>query len=189
MHLRKATAAMKRSFLVLVFAGVLRQDIVHCALPSGLSEDNPDVFLLMANFPSMVSIFDANNDGMLDCLAAYRTSFNQDAGSAEYIWMFPLPGNPAPQALKVHGQAEDGGKLLRKLDGDSTVYVGKFLYTDYQSCGIEELDFWGHHCILWSDMVTKDSLPQHCIDKFVELCGVDVPQNTRDLCVDGEGEN
>ncbi|KAL1486402.1 hypothetical protein MTO96_046981 [Rhipicephalus appendiculatus] len=34
----------------------------------------------------------------------------------------------------------------------------------------------------------KDAVPQNCIDYFVDLCDAPVPEHSRDLCVDGEGD-
>ncbi|XP_077485153.1 uncharacterized protein LOC144095246 [Amblyomma americanum] len=43
-------------------------------------------------------------------------------------------------------------------------------------------------CILWTRREVKDSVPQVCIDHFVDTCGVAVPEHSRDLCIDGEGD-
>ncbi|KAH6927922.1 hypothetical protein HPB50_009965 [Hyalomma asiaticum] len=43
-------------------------------------------------------------------------------------------------------------------------------------------------CGLWVRREVKDSVPQPCIDQFVDTCGADVPAHSRDLCRDGEGD-
>ncbi|XP_077539597.1 uncharacterized protein LOC144152232 isoform X2 [Haemaphysalis longicornis] len=151
---------MKRCCSVLMLAVILQQAFAHSAATGDFGQ-GIDVFTLMKTFETMVSIFNSNNDTTLECLTAYRTTFNPDARTADYVWMVPIPGIPTPLALNIHTQVEDGGKLLRTLDDV---------------------------CILWSDTAVKDSVPQHCIDEFAALCGVNVPEHTRDLCVDGEGE-
>ncbi|XP_077539596.1 uncharacterized protein LOC144152232 isoform X1 [Haemaphysalis longicornis] len=177
---------MKRCCSVLMLAVILQQAFAHSAATGDFGQ-GIDVFTLMKTFETMVSIFNSNNDTTLECLTAYRTTFNPDARTADYVWMVPIPGIPTPLALNIHTQVEDGGKLLRTLDDGSTI-VSEFLYTDYTNCAVEEVDFGGPLCILWSDTAVKDSVPQHCIDEFAALCGVNVPEHTRDLCVDGEGE-
>ncbi|KAL1468137.1 hypothetical protein MTO96_025645 [Rhipicephalus appendiculatus] len=65
---------------------------------------------------------------------------------------------------------------------------GIFYYTDYVNCDVVDIEFRGHQCILWAKRSVKDNVPQNCIDHFVDICGVVVPEHSRDLCPDGEGD-
>ncbi|KAK8758299.1 hypothetical protein V5799_004068 [Amblyomma americanum] len=69
---------------------------------------------------------------------------------------------------------------------DLTPKEGRFHYTDYKGCVIEELEYHGHQCILWARREFKDSLPQECIDQFVDTCGVVVPKHSTVQCDDSE---
>ncbi|XP_077539547.1 uncharacterized protein LOC144152193 [Haemaphysalis longicornis] len=180
---------MTRSCFMPVLAGLLWQAFADSTWPSELTQDVPDSFKIMENFKSIMSIANVNNDTMFECLWAYQISINPETRTSEYIWMLQAPGDTTPpQHVLFHEQAVDGGKVHITVEDDSTVIVGTFVYTDYKNCIIEHIDFNPYHCVLWSDRAVKDSVPQHCIDKFVEFCGVKVPAHSRDLCPDGEGD-
>ncbi|KAH7947385.1 hypothetical protein HPB52_011242 [Rhipicephalus sanguineus] len=87
-----------------------------------------DVKKVMEAFDDLVSVSDADNDTIFECLYAKRTNFNPETYETTYVWFFPSQGQ------------------------------------------------------------LKDNVPQDCIDHFVDTCGVMVPQHSRDLCPDGEGD-
>ncbi|KAL1471983.1 hypothetical protein MTO96_039612 [Rhipicephalus appendiculatus] len=60
-------------------------------------------------------------------------------------------------------------------------------YTD-ENCSVMDIEYDGHRCILWLKPYLKDTVPQVCIDHFVDTCGVVIFPNRRDLCDDGEGD-
>ncbi|KAL1483383.1 hypothetical protein MTO96_033237 [Rhipicephalus appendiculatus] len=60
-------------------------------------------------------------------------------------------------------------------------------YVD-ENCGVLDVEYRGQQCMLWVRRYLKDTVPQACIDSFVDTCGVFVAPGRRDLCVDGEGD-
>ncbi|XP_077539980.1 uncharacterized protein LOC144152557 [Haemaphysalis longicornis] len=179
---------MKWHLFVLIFAGVLKQAFGHSTEPAKQSRDVPDSFKVMEIFKSIVSITSRKHGTPFECLRAYQTSINPDTRRSEYVWMLQAPGDPTAQEVHFHELAGDGGKVFLTVEDDPEIITGTILYTDNEYCFIEDVDFEGYDCILWSQTEVKDSAPQHCIDKFVELCGVEVSAHSRDLCPDGEGD-
>ncbi|KAL1484803.1 hypothetical protein MTO96_032395 [Rhipicephalus appendiculatus] len=57
-------------------------------------------------------------------------------------------------------------------------------YSDYVNCVVADLELQGdgHQCTLWTRPRFKNNVPQNCIDQFVDVCGVVVPEHSRDLC-------
>ncbi|XP_077486168.1 uncharacterized protein LOC144097296 [Amblyomma americanum] len=148
-----------------------------------LQHEPADSFKIMKNFPFAVAMSDSDNDTIFECWAAKRTEIDEQTRTATYVLHFPATG----QKIPFHVQAlKDPGAFTFYLDDDLTPKEGRFHYTDYNSCVIEELEYHGHQCVLWARRESKDSLPQECIDKFVDTCGVVVPEHSRDLCDDSE---
>ncbi|XP_077539598.1 uncharacterized protein LOC144152234 [Haemaphysalis longicornis] len=179
---------MKRSCVLLIFVSVLRHGLVLSAGPNDTIQDVPDSFKILETFKNVVSIANPNNGPVLECLKAYQTFFDPDTGSADYIWVHQTPEDPTTQQTLLHLKPEDGGRVSRTVGDDPTVFHGTYLYTDNTNCVIENPDLGKYRCLMWATSEVKDSVPQHCIDKFVELCGFEVPQYSRDLCPDGEGD-
>ncbi|KAL1445861.1 hypothetical protein MTO96_028990, partial [Rhipicephalus appendiculatus] len=93
------------------------------------------------------------------------------------------------EVIPFHVKAkEHSPEFTFTLHNETTVNDGKFYYTDYRNCVIEQLEYRGHQCVLWTRRALKDNVPQHCIDHFVDTCGAVVPKHSRDLCNDGEGD-
>ncbi|XP_077486590.1 uncharacterized protein LOC144097851 [Amblyomma americanum] len=83
---------------------------------------------------------------------------------------------------------DEPGTLTFTVANDPTLREGRYYYTDYENCVVLDMEYHGHQCVLWAKRSVKDNVPQNCIDHFVDTCGVDVPPNSRDLCIDGEGD-
>ncbi|KAL1479924.1 hypothetical protein MTO96_051472 [Rhipicephalus appendiculatus] len=62
------------------------------------------------------------------------------------------------------------------------------IYYSDKSCCIMDVEYHGHQCILWVKRYLKDTVPQLCIDNFIDICGVVIKPGRRDLCDDGEGD-
>ncbi|KAL1468126.1 hypothetical protein MTO96_041675 [Rhipicephalus appendiculatus] len=62
------------------------------------------------------------------------------------------------------------------------------LYYFDNNCTVMNVELDGHQCILWVKPYLKDTVPQVCIDSFVDTCGVVIAPQRRDLCDDGEGD-
>ncbi|KAL3174745.1 hypothetical protein MRX96_001033 [Rhipicephalus microplus] len=165
-----------------------------------------DSFKVMESFVYAVAILDSDHDDILECWSAKRTEIDRGAHTATYVLAFPTTG----EEISFHVKAEENSpEFSYTLDNDSTPKGGMFYFTDYKDCVIEDLEFNGHRsiaaatagwsrtevnsvfraeCVLWTRRALKDSVPQPCIDQFVDTCGAVVPKHSRDLCNDGEGD-
>ncbi|XP_077485612.1 uncharacterized protein LOC144096656 isoform X1 [Amblyomma americanum] len=153
--------------------------------PRKLHFDAPDSFKVFDTFKFAVAISDSDNDTIFECMSANRTAIDPVEKTATYVFMFPNTG----QEIPFHVKAGDiPGTITFTVDGDPTVRDGIVYYTDYENCDVADLDYHGHQCALWARRSVKDNVPQNCIDHFVDICGVIVPEHSRDLCRDGEGD-
>ncbi|XP_077485613.1 uncharacterized protein LOC144096656 isoform X2 [Amblyomma americanum] len=126
--------------------------------PRKLHFDAPDSFKVFDTFKFAVAISDSDNDTIFECMSANRTAIDPVEKTATYVFMFPNTG----QEIPFHVKAGDiPGTITFTVDGE---------------------------CALWARRSVKDNVPQNCIDHFVDICGVIVPEHSRDLCRDGEGD-
>nr|XP_037280848.1 uncharacterized protein LOC119174136 [Rhipicephalus microplus] len=157
--------------------------------PRKLHQEIADSFKVIENFPYTVAISDSDNDTMFECVAANRTEIDPEAQTATFVWLFQGNENSPKQNIPFYVKTgEEPGTLLFTIEGDPTVREGRYYYTDYKTCVVLDMEYHGHQCILWTQRAVKDNVPQHCIDQFVDTCGVIAPPHSRDLCPDGEGD-
>ncbi|XP_077538830.1 uncharacterized protein LOC144151595 [Haemaphysalis longicornis] len=158
---------------------------------SGTKETRfPDAFKVFQTFEDIVGILDSNNDTILECLLARRTAIDLDARTGVYTWEVKSPDGKIRKEIPFFVRAErKPGSLTIFTDDDPTPRDGVYFYSDYENCVTLKMEFFGERCLLWVQKELKDSVPQHCIDKFVADCGVAVPLYSQDLCYDGEGEH
>ncbi|XP_077489020.1 uncharacterized protein LOC144099523 [Amblyomma americanum] len=153
--------------------------------PQKLHHDVADTVKAFSSFEYTVAISNSDNDTSLECLYATRTDVDLDAKTATYAWFFPRNGTP----VHFHDRSGDQpGTMIFTVEDDPAEHEGVIYYTDYVNCVIADMEYHGHQCTLWAQRAVKDNVPQECIDQFVDTCGVTVPQHSRDLCVDGEGD-
>ncbi|KAH8008964.1 hypothetical protein HPB51_008155 [Rhipicephalus microplus] len=74
---------------------------------------------------------------------------------------------------------------------DSNTREGVIYYTDYENCVVADLELQGegHQCTLWVRVAVENNIPQDCMDQFVDVCGVIVPENSQDMCADIDDVN
>ncbi|XP_054922921.1 uncharacterized protein [Dermacentor andersoni] len=157
--------------------------------PRKLQHDIADSFQVFENFPYTVAISDSDNDTVFECVAANRTEIDPEAHTATFVWLFQGNENSPKQNIPFYVKAEEEpGTFSFSVGRDPTVREGRYYYTDYKTCVVLDMEYHGHQCILWTQKEVKDAVPQDCIDQFVDTCGVIVPEHSRDLCPDGEGD-
>uniref|UniRef100_G3MRF8 Uncharacterized protein n=1 Tax=Amblyomma maculatum TaxID=34609 RepID=G3MRF8_AMBMU len=143
---------------------------------------------VISSYPYSVAISDSDNDGTLECLSANRTAIDPEAKTATMTWIIPENEFSPRQEIPFHlSPGEEPGTMDITVDDDPTPREGIFYYTD-DNCVVLDVEYQGHQCLLWTRRALKDSVPQICIDHFVDTCGVSVPKHSRDLCIDGEGD-
>ncbi|XP_077539021.1 uncharacterized protein LOC144151760 [Haemaphysalis longicornis] len=152
------------------------------------SPEKIDGFKVLETFEDFVSIMDSNNDSILECLKAHRSEIDPDTKTATFVWTLQPAGGAPVGTVHFYAKVEDDGEVTYTVEDDPTVKTAQLYYTDYETCLVEGVEYQGDQCILWTQRALKDSVPQDCIDHFVDICGVTVPKNSRDLCYDGEGD-
>lgn len=156
--------------------------------PLKLPYDEPDAFQVMTFYKDAVAISDSDNDTIFECLAAHRINLDYEAGTATYTWTFnEAGGSSKPEILFQVTRGPSPGIINMIGTDDPSVKEAKLYYAD-DKCVVADVEYNGHQCILWTQRQLKDTVPQVCIDHFVDTCGVIVAPHRRDLCDDGEGD-
>ncbi|XP_037508475.1 uncharacterized protein LOC119384913 [Rhipicephalus sanguineus] len=149
--------------------------------PRRLHHDVADSFKVIQSFSYAVAVVDSDNDTFFNCWTAERKAINNDARTATYEALFPVARRAVPFYVKAE---QNSPKFTFTLDDDPTPKEGVFHYTDYENCVVEDIEYHKHQCVLWVRKELKNSVPQNCIDYYVDICGVGVPIHSRDLCRD-----
>ncbi|XP_077486321.1 uncharacterized protein LOC144097477 isoform X1 [Amblyomma americanum] len=154
--------------------------------PLKLHQDPTDSFSVMEQFKNVVAISDADNETIFECLSATRTNIDPETHTATYNFLFSASRVTLPFRIS---RGEVPGTVTFTVAEDLMPLEGQVYYTDFENCVVVAAEFYDQdRCILWTRREVKDAVPQDCIDHFVDTCGVIVPQHSRDLCPDGEGD-
>ncbi|XP_077491996.1 uncharacterized protein LOC144102655 [Amblyomma americanum] len=154
--------------------------------PQKLYRNTIDAFEVVENFPNAVGITDFDNIDPLECLSATRTEIDKEALTATYVWKLQKADSLDGRQITFHiTPGEKPGTLDMTIGDDPTPKEAILYYAD-NNCIVMDVEGSDYHCILWLRPELKDSAPKICSDHFVDICGVDVPDNSRDLCIDGE---
>ncbi|XP_049527892.1 uncharacterized protein LOC125947366 [Dermacentor silvarum] len=171
---------MQPSFCVILVLSTLQLLVLFAQGESSVI----DSFRIFNNFPSGVAISNSNNDSEYECLTAKRIWLNAKAKQGKYIWILKERHGKSKIEIPFYlSQGSSPDTFSYKVGSeDATPEEGKFMYTDYEHCSVLDMPYNGHQCILWSSELSKDSLPQECMDKFADICGVGIPLYNQDLC-------
>ncbi|XP_077544641.1 uncharacterized protein LOC144157742 [Haemaphysalis longicornis] len=154
-----------------------------------LDHDITEVRKIYQAFPSLLAIFDQDEDGDLDCVTAERLEYDFEASTATYAWL--LAGGNGHEKRNITFQLKPGPTLdtaIYTLDDDeSKHYIVKYPYADYENCLIAELQYRGlPECMLWVTREVKDNIPQKCIDIFTYYCDQGVSLYSQDMCQESQ---
>ncbi|KAK8765245.1 hypothetical protein V5799_032147 [Amblyomma americanum] len=144
----------------------------------------PDAFWLFEHFDDVVAVRDTNPDPMFKCLAAKRVAFDPDVPSATYRWSLNVDGDEEKKYPLIHYTAGPTPDAVNAVVNSDTGHpdTQRFLYTDYETCGILETHYFGNQCILWVPTDLRDSFPEECLKKHTEICGEGVSLYDKNLC-------
>ncbi|KAL1481767.1 hypothetical protein MTO96_034226, partial [Rhipicephalus appendiculatus] len=92
-----------------------------------------------------------------------------------------------PEILVKATRGPTPGTIHMIFGDDPSEKEGQLYYAD-DRCAVVDMEYNGDDCVLWIQRRLKDTVPQVCIDEFVDTCGVVVAPHRRDLCDDGEGD-
>ncbi|KAL1478602.1 hypothetical protein MTO96_034962, partial [Rhipicephalus appendiculatus] len=136
-------------------------------------------------FPHAVAVFDADDDGDLDCLFVVRQYVHEDSKTASYMWVLPpVNGRQAENHTYYWREGLTPDKpVFTADDGADGEQTAHFIYTNYENCAVADIPFKNKpNCGLW---VTKDalhSIPQECEDQFEDNCDMTVLVFDEETC-------
>ncbi|XP_077486173.1 uncharacterized protein LOC144097304 [Amblyomma americanum] len=179
MHTLRAVSMAGAIFCVTLAATETRRG------PQALHRDVADMGDIVAFFGDAVAVMDIDNDDVLDCLTTKRTQYDPEGWSATYLWS--LQGATGERInFPVHLWATDKPDvfLFNSSTRPGEVLVGHSDYFDNESCVILEMSTIGDQCTLWVSKEHKDSIPDHCLENFKDICGSGVDLQTKTICKD-----
>ncbi|KAL1484802.1 hypothetical protein MTO96_032394 [Rhipicephalus appendiculatus] len=153
----------------------------HPGGPMKLHRDSPDGFETMKQFPYSVSISDSDNDTIFECMTSKRLAIDEETMTGTFEFLLPSLGRTLLYYVR---EGDSPGTMIFTSSTDPIPRDGIIYYTDYQNCVVADLELEGdgHQCTLWARAEVEKNMPENCIDQFVDVCGVIVPADSRDLC-------
>uniref|UniRef100_A0A6G5A390 Putative lipocalin n=1 Tax=Rhipicephalus microplus TaxID=6941 RepID=A0A6G5A390_RHIMP len=149
--------------------------------------ERTDAFRVIEAFSRPVSIYKDSNNSPFKCLSATRTRFDPQAKEATYIWHLKDDHGKVKQNVSFDVEkGKEFDQVTFYVDDDRTQPFTAYLnYTDYQNCIVVIVPYSGHnHCMMWLQRRVAHNVPQNCLDKYEEKCGVKIPTFDSDLCKD-----
>ncbi|XP_037285386.2 uncharacterized protein LOC119178295 isoform X1 [Rhipicephalus microplus] len=145
-----------------------------------------DAFELFGSFPYVVLEYTSGDDPIFQCLTNKRVQLDMKKQTATYVWMFKGHGGTKKKDIALHLRAGDApDKVIFTLDDDAdNFYPAHFVYTDYRSCVIVNIDYQGMQCQLWVAAKYKYDISQHCLEQLEDICDVAVEAYSPELCKD-----
>lgn len=150
--------------------------------PLKLKRPQMDYLEVFASIP-YAEVIASSEDPTFECMLAILTEIDPQAGTATYLWIFPSTGENASLHIRA---PDESGIAIFTIDNDKTPWEGMIYYADFQSCVVAEVEFNGNQCILFASRKLKGSVPERCIRPFTDTCGGVAPQNSGDICPDGD---
>ncbi|KAL1445119.1 hypothetical protein MTO96_029339 [Rhipicephalus appendiculatus] len=154
--------------------------------PRKLRYDVPDAFQVLCSQRQAVEV--RSRQQVLGSGSYQKRNIDYEAETATYVWNFKgADGSSKPDVVLQVRRGPSPGTLDVVIGDDPTTKEAILYYTDDKCC-VADIEYNGHQCILWMQRSLKDTVPQVCVDQFVDTCGVVVDPHRRDLCDDGEGD-
>ncbi|KAL1477260.1 hypothetical protein MTO96_035881 [Rhipicephalus appendiculatus] len=124
-------------------------------------EELLDALELFQSFPYVVAVRDINPDSTFKCLTATRTEVKPEVPSVEYVWSFNAEeGQDRKEATLLFEPGSTPEATTTIVNSDtSNPEISRFLYTDYETCAILDMNSFGHQCILWTTDEAKNDVP------------------------------
>ncbi|XP_077486136.1 uncharacterized protein LOC144097268 [Amblyomma americanum] len=152
--------------------------------PSDVQVDTPDALEMMAAVEYAVAIRDTNTDPLFKCLTGWRLSYDPKEASATYAWSLNAGEGQKRRNATFQYVPGDTPNTARVVVNSDTIHpdVASFPYTDFKTCAVVEVNFRGHHCMLWALDEAKDSIKEECLRKHAEICGQGIVLYDKDTC-------
>uniref|UniRef100_G3MQ08 Lipocalin/cytosolic fatty-acid binding domain-containing protein n=1 Tax=Amblyomma maculatum TaxID=34609 RepID=G3MQ08_AMBMU len=178
--------SLLRRFLLVAVGAILLSSAPANASPArnDVQADTPDALEMMAAVEYAVAIRDTNENPAFKCLTAKRSNFDAKASSATYVWSLNAGEGEKRKNATFQYVPGDSPNTARVVVNSDTIHpdVVSYPYTDFKSCAVMEVNFRGHHCMLWALDEAKDSVNEECLRKHAEICGQGVALYDRDTC-------
>ncbi|XP_075535403.1 uncharacterized protein LOC142570994 [Dermacentor variabilis] len=136
-------------------------------------------------FPHAVAVFDADEDGDLDCVVVVRQHLDQNSKTASYLWLVPsLNGRPPENHTNYFKEGSTPDKpVFVTDDGADGEKTANFVYTNYENCVVVDIGFKEKQsCGLWVTSNAVHSFPQECVDHFEDNCDMTVSVFDEESC-------
>ncbi|KAH7966885.1 hypothetical protein HPB49_020267 [Dermacentor silvarum] len=144
-----------------------------------------DAFKVFEVFPQAVAVFDADDDGDLDCVVVVRQHLDENSKTASYLWLLPsLNGRQAENHTNYlkEGPTPDKPVFIAD-DGADGEQTANFLYTNYKNCVVVDIPFKKRRsCGLWVSPDAVHSFPHECTDQFEDSCDMTVSVFDDETC-------
>uniref|UniRef100_G3MSU2 Lipocalin/cytosolic fatty-acid binding domain-containing protein n=1 Tax=Amblyomma maculatum TaxID=34609 RepID=G3MSU2_AMBMU len=131
------------------------------------------------------AIFDEDLDGDLDCVRGIRTEFNKEAQTASYVWLLKGQNGQPGTNITFHVKTgpTPGTAYFRLDDSDGPWNTIQYLYSDFKNCLVLDVPLMGgEQCMLWAMDEVKNNVPQHCTEKFKDICELEVLAYDEESC-------
>ncbi|XP_065301914.1 uncharacterized protein [Dermacentor albipictus] len=187
-----------RSFSFVAFTLLVAQIfILFCKTeasrgPNKLQRETPNSFKIFDIYDNAIAVMDIDGDAILDCLSARREDYDPVAKSVTYVWSIAAPDGSGRKYVPFHfteGDTPDTVQFTITADGDDDTGTAKFVYTDYKNCAILEVPHFGDQCTLWVTEDVQDSIPEHCLEQFADICGNGISVHDADKCKGVDTQN
>uniref|UniRef100_G3MRN1 Lipocalin/cytosolic fatty-acid binding domain-containing protein n=1 Tax=Amblyomma maculatum TaxID=34609 RepID=G3MRN1_AMBMU len=144
----------------------------------------PKAFLQL---PHLVAISDSNNDTIMECLTLERTELNIQNKTSAYMFLFRGHHGTAKRNLTFFASqisAPDNFEFYTEED-PTTKSIVTIPYWNGINCFVADGPYHnGEQCMLFVSKGIEDEVPGECVEQFEDICGVAVPNYSRELCAD-----
>ncbi|XP_049527230.1 uncharacterized protein LOC119459344 isoform X2 [Dermacentor silvarum] len=134
--------------------------LANASRPGNRRRETTDSLRMFTAFPHAVAVFTTKNDTSFKCLSTTRRHFNPRQKTVTYVWHFK--NNTGHRRRDV----------VFDVDFSQTPGQGTF--------------FINNDCSMWVKRARVHNIPQHCLDKYEEICGIGENLVDRDICRDDD---
>uniref|UniRef100_A0A131Z3C8 Lipocalin n=1 Tax=Rhipicephalus appendiculatus TaxID=34631 RepID=A0A131Z3C8_RHIAP len=157
--------------------------------PANRPRGNADSVRMFATFPHAVAVFTTQNDTSFKCLSATRRNFKPREKTVTYVWHFKNhTGHQRRDVVFDVDFSETPGEGTFFVNNDKTrPFRAIYKYSDYTTCAVISFPYGEKdHCTMWMKRARVHNVPQHCLDKYEEICDIGVHLVDRDICRDDD---
>ncbi|XP_037576977.2 uncharacterized protein LOC119459344 isoform X1 [Dermacentor silvarum] len=163
--------------------------LANASRPGNRRRETTDSLRMFTAFPHAVAVFTTKNDTSFKCLSTTRRHFNPRQKTVTYVWHFKNnTGHRRRDVVFDVDFSQTPGQGTFFINNDKTrPFTAIYNYSDYRACAVITTPYEGHdHCSMWVKRARVHNIPQHCLDKYEEICGIGENLVDRDICRDDD---